>query len=191
MRTSIANATTPTLATRSVLIFLALCFHLHLSQHLSLSSAYTLACGLTWSLAQLVWTTSGSSVMRATCYGTPCTLAVSPLQMCVLLLLNHADSVAFGPIMHSLGVQRDEAESALLSLTAGLHPILVAEPPLVGVRIDDATEFRVNTGFAPPASGHVVVRSVQVQDESRAKDDVSAILFVPLSLSMMLDDVCI
>lgn len=99
--------------------------------------------------------------------------------MCILLLLNKAESLTFAQIMQTLAPQREETESALLSLTADLHPLLVAEPPLHGARVDENTTFKVNAGFKSPATqASVVVRSVQVQDEASSKDDVSAILYV-------------
>lgn len=97
--------------------------------------------------------------------------------MCILLLLNSAQAVSFAEIMQSLSPLREEAESALLSLTAELHPLLLAEPALHGARFEDTTNFRINSAFKPTSST-VVVRSVQVQDDARSKDDVSAILYV-------------
>jgi cullin 3 len=73
-------------------------------------------------------------------------LIVTPYQMAILLLFNHAESMTYKEIAEASGIAREHLDQHILSLAHPKIKVLLKEPN--NPRVDDADKFQLNPAFA-------------------------------------------
>ena len=93
-------------------------------------------------------------------------LTVSAEQLCILMLLNEHEHVQFGQLLEQLGTDEASVSSALLSLTAPRHAVLLG-PTITNAQqpFNSADVFRINAEYAPPDGSQITLHTVELQGD--------------------------
>jgi hypothetical protein len=99
-------------------------------------------------------------------------LTLSPYQMLIMLLLNHADVLTYKEIADSTGIAREALEQHLISLAHPKAKVLLKSPNTP--KLDDADQFRLNDKFASKlyrTKIPLIKTSTAVKQEEKERDD--------------------